>query len=230
MTRKSPTVQLGKRPCRYLAAEGEIWLVTADANKAADFKGETTALDKLSLRLDKLAVHENFMDVGFPRHTLMISLPDLFKAIGRSSKGNLVQIQQQIFGLAAHSLKQKLHPQRLALPSGDEQIDNLSSAAVKQVFAIAGERPSRDLINLPEWLTVRELISGRAETPEKALRLLNHTVFKRWFAAQLAEIYRAENGESPPKVRRGKGSVYCYPPAYKATAEQYMKNWKGVTA
>jgi prophage antirepressor-like protein len=43
---------------RFIAIDNDVWFVTSDANKAFGFEGETTALDKVSVRVDRLPIHE----------------------------------------------------------------------------------------------------------------------------------------------------------------------------
>ncbi len=135
---------LNGQPIRYFSHDGDIWFVTSDANKAFNFSGETTSLDKVSIQAKDLAIHETFMDSDLTKDALLISIPDLFKVLGRSTKPDLSAIRDQIFGMAAQHLAQQLQPQRLALPSADTQVDHLAGAVAKRTYA------SRDPVELPD--------------------------------------------------------------------------------
>jgi prophage antirepressor-like protein len=90
------TFNLNGHSCRFLAAMDDVWFVTTDANNAFSFKGKNTLIDLKSIRLEELLRDRSSIPDGLRDDTLMISLPNLFEAIGRSSKADLIPLQMMI--------------------------------------------------------------------------------------------------------------------------------------
>ena len=215
------TFSLNGYSIRYFSHDGDIWFITADANKAFNFSGGTTSLNKVSIQLEDLAINESFIDSSLTKDALVISVADLFKVLGRSTKPELSDIRDQIFSLAAHHLTQQLQPQRLALPSADMQVDNLAGAVAK-----GRSKEPTDLINLPGWLTVSEMLHELGETIEDQDSLNHDSRFRHWINRHLSDLYRAQHGDEPPTVSRKNGKGYCYPGEFITTAKRYLKQWR----
>jgi hypothetical protein len=125
-----------------------------------------------------------------------------------------------IFGLAAQALKQQLQPQRLALPSADEQVENLAGAASRHGTG------SKDLVDLPDWKTVREMLIDAGEAEDKPTSLVNDLRCRYWMQRQLSDLYRAKHGDEPPSVKRGKRDGYVYPPDFQPSAKRYIDTYR----
>ena len=221
------TFNLNGQPIRYFSHDDEIWFVTTDANKAFDFKGENTLLDRNSINVKDLMTHSSNMESDYfrseniPETGLVISIVGLFNSISLSRKSDLKTMQIQIAGLAAMQVKQQLTPNRLALPSADMQVNNLAGAVAKR-----RDKVPTDLINLPGWLTVTEMLHQLGETVEDEDSLNHDSRFRHWINRHLSDLYRAQCGEEPPTVSRKHGTGYCYPGEFITTAKRYLKQWK----
>jgi hypothetical protein len=108
-----------------------------------------------------------------------------------------------------------------ALPAATdlERISHLSTCSSTRKDA------PQDLVNLPDWETVREMLNRAGECDDDPNSLLQDSGFRFWINRHIADIYRAQYGEEPPTVAHKKTKAYRYPPDYQSLVNLYRKNW-----
>jgi KilA-N domain len=114
----------------------------------------------------------------------------------------------------------------LALPSRDDTdrvVNMATSAASRSVDRLDSE--PKDKINLSGWFTVTELLEMLGESISTDNSLAKDLEFRFWLNRQVADLYRANNGEEPPQISRKKTKAYCYPPSYKSFVSTYIDQW-----
>ena len=83
----------------------------------------------------------------------------------------------------------------------------------------------QDLENLPNWLTVREMLNHGGERENDPNSLIHDSAFRFWVNRHIADTYRAQYSEEPPTVALKKTKAYRYPPSYQAFVNLYRENW-----
>jgi hypothetical protein len=163
------------------------------------------------------------MDWGLKKDTLLISLNDVMKCIGRASVSKFGNLQSLIFGLAGSAFiaQYNLRPNRLALPptSDSDRIDKMAGATK------ARYSEPQDKVNMPGWLTISEMLEELGESWDDDDTLLKDSRFRFWINRQLSDIYRGQIGEEPPTVRRNHRKAYCYPSEFLPLIGQYRDKW-----
>ncbi len=107
--------------------------------------------------------------------------------------------------------------------SDTERVDNMATAVCKRYH---GSDIPQDKVNLPDWLTVTEMLINLGEDADKDSGSLVHDhQFRFWINRQMSDVYRAQMGEEAPTVQRQKGSGYCYPASFFGLVKLYRSNW-----
>jgi hypothetical protein len=226
------TFQLNGQAVRFFEISDAIYLVTSDANKAFGFDGENTAIDNISKWAGEVPKHESFMfstNDGLENlsgRTLVIELKDLLKVLIRSNKTELETLQDALMQQLAKAFAQNFGMQsdRPMLPpvSDTDRVGKLASAAASRFRDT--EEPT-DKVKLPNWSTVTEMLAALGESPEDENSLVKNERFRFWINRQISDIYRAQHGQEPPLVSRGKTGGYCYPPSFAGLVQLYRSQW-----
>jgi hypothetical protein len=227
--------QLNNKAVRFFQANETIYLITADVNKALGFRGKNTALDESSMLLSSLYIseYESFiLSKGIHAYSLVIEFKYLVRVVIRSSKSALAEIQDLFCQMVVNGFgfNTTEEPQsKAALPQGStgDRVRNMSTALRNRYQGI--EAP-QDLINLPGWLTVTEMLINLGEDPAKESgSLIRDLQFRFWVNRQMADIYRGENAQEPPSVSRNKGKGFCYAPSYFKHVQAFRSIWLGLS-
>jgi prophage antirepressor-like protein len=104
---------------------------------------------------------------------------------------------------------------------------SLKGHAAQLAGAAASHRVSeKDLIDLPSWLSVTEMLAELGHSQKDEDSLSNDSLFRYWINRHLSDLYRSQCGEEPPSVYRKKTSSFVYPPDYLGIASYYVKRWE----
>jgi hypothetical protein len=226
------TFQLNDQAVRFSQAENFIYLVTSDANKAFGFDGKNTAIDNVSIRLDELAKYETFILSGedLAKNTLIVELKDLLRVIVRSNKSELELMQDVLMQQLAKAFAQNFGMQtdRPMLPatSDNDRVQKLAGSVAGRKFGGQGQ----DLIDLPDWQTVTQMLGELGESIEDENSLAKNDEFRFWINRNMSDIYRAQFGEEPPTVDRkitkeAKTRAYGYPPSFFGLVKLFLSEW-----
>jgi hypothetical protein len=226
------TFQLNGQTVRFFKMSDAIYLIASDANKAFGFDGNDTALNKTSESIGSMklswTITESFGGEveNLPDRTLVIELKNLLKVLVRSNKTELETLQDALMQQLAKAFAQNfgIQSDRPMLPpvSDTDRVGKLASAAASRFRDT--EEPT-DKVKLPDWSTVTEMLAAIGESPEDENSLVKNEKFRFWINRQISDIYRAQHGQEPPLVSRGKTGGYCYPPSFAGLVQLYRSQW-----
>ena len=199
--------QLNNKSVRFIEVDNVVYFVTADVNKAFGFGGQNTLFDKMSHSCGDI---KPIPTIELPKTTLLIELKDMLLATIRSNKPELKNMQDILSQMLASAFFANfgLQTERDALPpvSDIDRVDLMAKAVCKRYQYT--EVP-QDKVNLPDWLTVTEMLINLGEDPDKDSGSLVHdNQFRFWINRQMSDVYRAQMGEEAPTVQRHKGSGF----------------------
>jgi hypothetical protein len=214
---------------RFFTAGDDVYFITSDVNKGFGFSGENTLADRISQRLENLAIHISNMGSTeqLQKNTLVLQTKDLVEAIVRSTKQDphIRNLSDVFIQMAATAFNASFtqSPERPALPAATDydRVENLASASSKH----DPDKLPQNLELMEGWQTITEVLTKLGEDPESEFSLLNDDRFRFWINRQMADIYRAQNREEPPIVSRGKAKGYCYPDSFVGLVRLYRSNW-----
>ena len=218
---------LNGQAVRFFTIDQSIYLITNDANKAFGFAGENTALDNISAPLSRITIHENLMDAtndgteNLSDRVLVIELKSLLRAIIRSRKPEMEAMQDIFTQQLAKSFIQNFgvrSEQNVLPPATDhERAERLATATHRRINC----PPKLKSISTGGWKTLRELL---IDIDQKRVSQDRNLLY--WLSHHLPDMYRAEQGEDPPSVRRKGPRGYCYPATFKSLVRTYISSWE----
>jgi hypothetical protein len=216
---------------RFFSIDDDVYFVTSDSNDAFGFAGQNTRLDRLSVQVDTLAKDtDRILSIeNLAKNTLVILLSELIKGIIRFNSPELENLSNVFVQMSAKGFMQSFAPiDRPMLPptSDNDRVQKLAGSVAGRNLGGKGQ----DLIDLPDWQTVTQMLGDLGESIEDENSLAKNDEFRFWINRNMSDIYRAQFGEEPPTVDRkitkeAKTRAYGYPPSFFGLVKLFLSEW-----